>query len=135
MNSTPLDSSFQCASFETRKNFTSFFSFKRNSQKNKKLIFLLIFGSHTNKWGLSPSPKRKSAPWQETLLTLIANQQEQIALLRKSNTAGPTPNMSADGTLTAQANATRHQLHLPHGHHFAYRTSIPTKVILPSKSG
>ncbi|KAJ3622360.1 hypothetical protein MTP99_002875 [Tenebrio molitor] len=35
-----------------------------------------------------PSPKRKSAPWQETLLTLIANQQEQIALLRKSNTAG-----------------------------------------------
>jgi hypothetical protein len=34
-----------------------------------------------------PSPKRKSAPWQETLLTLIANQQEQIALLRKSNTA------------------------------------------------
>ncbi|KAH0812351.1 hypothetical protein GEV33_010441 [Tenebrio molitor] len=36
--------------------------------------------------------------------------------------------MSADGTLTAQANATRHQLHLPHGHHFAYRTSIPTKL-------
>jgi hypothetical protein len=50
-----------------------------------------------------PTPKTKSAPWQETLLTLIANQQEQIALLRKANTAGPTPSTSADGTLTAQA--------------------------------
>jgi hypothetical protein len=42
MNSTPLDSSFQCASFEP-KNFTSLFSFKRNSQKqknSKKPIFL-----------------------------------------------------------------------------------------------
>jgi hypothetical protein len=38
-----------------------------------------------------PPPKRKSVPWQETLLTLIANQQEQIAELRKSNMAGPTP--------------------------------------------
>jgi hypothetical protein len=34
MNSTPLDSSFQCASFEPKK-FTSLFSFKRNSQKQK----------------------------------------------------------------------------------------------------
>jgi hypothetical protein len=50
-----------------------------------------------------PTPKTKSAPWQETLLTLIANQQEQIALLRKSNTAEPTPSTSADGTLTGQA--------------------------------
>jgi hypothetical protein len=38
----------------SRKNFTSFFSFKRNSQKTKKLIFLDIFGSHANKWGLWP---------------------------------------------------------------------------------
>jgi hypothetical protein len=33
MNYTPLDSSFQCASSEL-KNFTSLFSFKRNSQKS-----------------------------------------------------------------------------------------------------
>jgi hypothetical protein len=39
MKSTPLDSSFQCASFEPKK-FTSLFSFKRNSKKTKKLIFL-----------------------------------------------------------------------------------------------
>jgi hypothetical protein len=38
MNYTPLDSSFQCASFES-----SLFSFKRNSQKTKKLIFLSIW--------------------------------------------------------------------------------------------
>jgi hypothetical protein len=50
MNSTPLDSSFQCASFE-RKNFTSLFSFKRNSQKTKKLKKTQIFGPHTNKSG------------------------------------------------------------------------------------
>jgi hypothetical protein len=36
------------------KNFTSIFSFKRNSQKTKKLRFMTIFGSHTNKWGLRP---------------------------------------------------------------------------------
>jgi hypothetical protein len=39
MNSTPLDSSFQCASL-SRKNFTSLFSFNRNSKKTKKIIFL-----------------------------------------------------------------------------------------------
>jgi hypothetical protein len=33
----------------SRKNFTSLFSFQRNSQKTKNLIFLLIFGSYTNK--------------------------------------------------------------------------------------
>jgi hypothetical protein len=52
-----------------------------------------------------PPPKRKSVPWQETLLTLIANQQEQIAELRKSNMAGPTPSTSTDGTLIAQTPA------------------------------
>jgi hypothetical protein len=34
--------------------FTSLFAFKRKSQKTKKLIFLPIFGSHTNKWILWP---------------------------------------------------------------------------------
>jgi hypothetical protein len=52
-----------------------------------------------------PPPKRKSVPWQETFLTLIANQQKQIAELRKSNMAGPTPSTSTDGTLIAQTPA------------------------------
>jgi hypothetical protein len=51
MNFTPLDSSFQSASFEPKK-FTSFFSFKRNSQSTKQLKKTHIFGSHTNKSGL-----------------------------------------------------------------------------------
>jgi hypothetical protein len=42
MNYTPLDSSFQCASFESKK-FTSLFSFKRNSQKTKKTHILAHF--------------------------------------------------------------------------------------------
>jgi hypothetical protein len=42
MNSTPLDSSFQCASFEP-KNFTSIFSFKRNSQKTEKIQIFRFF--------------------------------------------------------------------------------------------
>jgi hypothetical protein len=42
MNSTPLDSSFQCA-FLSRKNFTSLFSFKRNSQKTKKIKIFAYF--------------------------------------------------------------------------------------------
>jgi hypothetical protein len=41
MNSAPLDSSFQCASFEQKKG-TSLFLFKRNTHKTKKLIFLTI---------------------------------------------------------------------------------------------
>jgi hypothetical protein len=53
MNYTPLDSFFQCASSESKKFYLAF-SLKRNSQKTKKLIFLPIFGSHTNKWGLCP---------------------------------------------------------------------------------
>jgi hypothetical protein len=53
MNYIPLDSSFQCVLL-SRKNFTSIFSFNRNSQKTKKLKFLTTFGSHTNKWGLRP---------------------------------------------------------------------------------
>jgi hypothetical protein len=48
MNNTPLDSSFQCANFESKKFYLAF-SFQRNSQKTKNLIFLLIFGSYTNK--------------------------------------------------------------------------------------
>jgi hypothetical protein len=51
MNNTPLDSSFQCANFESKKFYLAF-SFQRNSQKTKNLICLPIFGSHTNKWGL-----------------------------------------------------------------------------------
>jgi hypothetical protein len=48
MNSTPLDSSFQCASFEPKKFYLPFFVLEKFT-KNKKT---LIFGSHTNKWGL-----------------------------------------------------------------------------------
>jgi hypothetical protein len=43
MNYTPLDSSFQCASFESKKNSASLFSFKRNSQKTKKTHILAHF--------------------------------------------------------------------------------------------
>jgi hypothetical protein len=47
MNYTLLDSSFQCASFESRKNFTSLFSFTRNSQKTKKThIFAYFWRPH-----------------------------------------------------------------------------------------
>jgi hypothetical protein len=51
MNSTPLDSSFQCASFEWKKNLPRFFRLKEIHKKPKKIIFLLIFGSHANKGG------------------------------------------------------------------------------------
>jgi hypothetical protein len=51
MNYTPLDSSFQCASFESKKFYLDFF---RLREIHKKLRFLTIFGSHTNKWGLRP---------------------------------------------------------------------------------
>jgi hypothetical protein len=42
MSSTPLDSSFQ-ALLSSRKNFTSIFSFKRNSQKNEKTQIFRFF--------------------------------------------------------------------------------------------
>jgi hypothetical protein len=42
MNSTPLDSYFQCASLG-QKNFTSIFSFKRNSQKTEKTQIFRYF--------------------------------------------------------------------------------------------
>jgi hypothetical protein len=51
MNNTPLDSSFQCANFESKKFYLAFFVSEKFT-KNKNLIFLPIFGSHTNKWGL-----------------------------------------------------------------------------------
>jgi hypothetical protein len=54
MNYTPLDSSFQCASFESKKFYLSFFVYEKFTKNQKKLIFLPIFGSHTNKWGLWP---------------------------------------------------------------------------------
>jgi hypothetical protein len=54
MNYTPLDSSFQCVSFESKKNLPRFFRLSEIHKKPKKLIFWHIFGSHTNKWGLWP---------------------------------------------------------------------------------
>jgi hypothetical protein len=54
MNYTPMDSSFQCASFESKKNLPRFFRLSEIHKKPKKLIFWHIFGSHTNKWGLWP---------------------------------------------------------------------------------
>jgi hypothetical protein len=54
MNYTPLDSSFQCASFEWKKFYLAFFSLSEIHKKTKKLIFSPIFGSHINKWGLWP---------------------------------------------------------------------------------
>jgi hypothetical protein len=51
MKSTPLDSSFQCASFEPKKILPRFFRL-REIQKNKKTQKTHIFGSHANKWGL-----------------------------------------------------------------------------------
>jgi hypothetical protein len=42
MSSTPLDSSFQ-ALLSSRKNFTSIFSFKRNSQKTEKTQIFRYF--------------------------------------------------------------------------------------------
>jgi hypothetical protein len=50
MNYTPLDSSFQCASFETKKFDLAFFV-EEKFTKNQKTP---IFGSHTDKWGLWP---------------------------------------------------------------------------------
>jgi hypothetical protein len=52
INSTPLDSSFQCASFEVEKILSQFFRLREIHKKRKKLIFLAILGAHTNKWGL-----------------------------------------------------------------------------------
>jgi hypothetical protein len=52
MNSTLLDSSFQCASFEPKKFYLPFFvkeKFTKNKKTQKKNH---IFGSHTNKSGL-----------------------------------------------------------------------------------
>jgi hypothetical protein len=40
MNSTPLDSSFQYASWEQKKNLPRFFRLREIHKKNKKLIFL-----------------------------------------------------------------------------------------------
>jgi hypothetical protein len=51
MNSTLLDSSFQCASFEPKKFYLPFFV-KEKFTKNKKTQKTHIFGSHTNKSGL-----------------------------------------------------------------------------------
>jgi hypothetical protein len=50
MNYTPLDSSFQCASFETKKFDLACFV-EEKFTKNQKTP---IFGSHTDKWGLWP---------------------------------------------------------------------------------
>jgi hypothetical protein len=50
MSYTPLDSSFQCASFETKKFDLAFFV-EEKFTKNQKTP---IFGSHTDKWGLWP---------------------------------------------------------------------------------
>lgn len=45
-----------------------------------------------------PVPKRVKVQWQETLLSLIAAQQEQLAVLtRQSNMAVPTPSTSSHG--------------------------------------
>jgi hypothetical protein len=46
MSYTPLDSSFQCASFETKKFDLAFFV-EEKFTKNQKTP---IFGSHTDKW-------------------------------------------------------------------------------------
>jgi hypothetical protein len=54
MNYTPMDSSFQCASFESKKILPRIFHLREIHKKPKKLIFWHIFGSHTNKWGLWP---------------------------------------------------------------------------------
>jgi hypothetical protein len=40
MKSTPLDSSFQCASFEPKKILPRFFRLREIQKKQKKLIFL-----------------------------------------------------------------------------------------------
>jgi hypothetical protein len=54
MNSTPLDSSFQYASWEQKKILPRFFRLREIHKKNKKPQKTHIFGSHTNKWGLWP---------------------------------------------------------------------------------
>jgi hypothetical protein len=50
MNYTLLDSSFQCASFESKEFYLAFFVYEKFT-KNQKTH---IFGSHTKKWGLWP---------------------------------------------------------------------------------
>jgi hypothetical protein len=40
MNYTPLDSSFQCASFESKEFYFAFFVYEKFTKKPKKLIFL-----------------------------------------------------------------------------------------------
>jgi hypothetical protein len=50
MNYTPLDSSFQCASFESKKFYLAFFVYEKFTKKQKNSYFWL----HTNKWGLWP---------------------------------------------------------------------------------
>jgi hypothetical protein len=52
MNSTPLDSSFQCASLEPKKFYLGFFRLREIHKKPKKLKFFDFFNSHTNKWGI-----------------------------------------------------------------------------------
>jgi hypothetical protein len=56
MNSTPLDSSFQCASSESKRIYLDF-SVLEKFAKNQKIH---IFGSHSKKW----------VQWPELLLYL-----------------------------------------------------------------
>jgi hypothetical protein len=49
MNSTPLDSSFQYASWEQKKILPRFFRLREIHKKHKKPQKTHIFGSHTNK--------------------------------------------------------------------------------------
>lgn len=61
---------------------------------------------------MSPSPKRAKMQWQETLINLVATQQQQLAELTRQSkmaiVASPTPSLIEADSLNAHATTSRH---------------------------